>query len=187
MPTPYFCVTQILMAKKKLPPFKNEEYIDFSLPKERTRMEAAIQSVRAQLGKEYPLVIGEERIMTHDKIDSKNPANPMEIVGRFSKGTVEHASKALEVAEVAFESWKKVDSQKRADILLKAAKIMRRRRYEINAWMIFEVGKNWAEADGDTAEGIDFLEFYAREMYRLGGPQPVERTKGEKGYVEYIP
>jgi 1-pyrroline-5-carboxylate dehydrogenase len=175
------------MPLKKLPPFKNETYKDFADPKEKRAMEHAIEDVRSKLGREYPLVIGGEKIMTKEHIDSVNPAMPSEIVGKFGRGEVSHAERALQVAQAAFETWKKVDPFKRADILLKGAKIMRTRRNEINAWMVFEVGKNWAEADADTAEAIDFLEYYSREMYRLGAPQPVVKNKGENGWMEYIP
>jgi 1-pyrroline-5-carboxylate dehydrogenase len=175
------------MAKKKLPVFKNETYKDYSQPAEKRKMEQALAQTASRLGNEYPLIIGGKRIKTADHIISRNPAHPNEIIGRFGKGTIALADEALRTAAETFETWKNVDPYKRADILLKAAAICRKRRYEINAWMIREVGKNWLEADADTAEAIDFLEFYAREMYRLAGPQPVVKNKGEKGYLEYLP
>jgi 1-pyrroline-5-carboxylate dehydrogenase len=175
------------MAKTKLPAFKNEEYLDFSLPKNRTAMEKAIAKVRGDFGKSYPLVINGARINTENFITSKNPAHPNEIVGKFSHGSIDHAQKALDVAAEAFKTWSRVPFEKRANLLFKAAKITRKRRLEINAWMVSEVGKNWLEADADTCEAIDFLEFYAREMMRLGGPQPLVQLKGEKDWLEYIP
>ena len=175
------------MAKTKIPAFKNEEYKDYSLPTERRAMETALAAAKKKLGKKYPLVIGGQKILMKEFISSTNPAHPSSVIGMFSKGTVEHAENALQTASDTFKSWSKVPFEKRANILFKAAKIARRRRYEINAWMCLEVGKNWAEADGDTAEGIDFLEYYAREMMRLGGPQPVVQLKGEKDWMEYIP
>ncbi|MDP4219351.1 MAG: L-glutamate gamma-semialdehyde dehydrogenase [Bacteroidota bacterium] len=175
------------MPVKRLPNFRNETYKDFSLPKEKAAMESAIKQARASLGKEYPLLIGSERIKTNDFILSRNPAHPSEIIGKFGKGTVGLAQRSLDTASKAFESWRLVDPYHRADILMKAAAICRRRRYEINAWMVLEVGKNYLEADADTAEAIDFLEFYAREMYRLAGHQPVHKNQGEVGYLEYLP
>jgi len=175
------------MANKKLSPFKNETYKDYSLPAEKRNMEKALALVRSKLGKKYPIVINGQDFWTKEQIVSTNPANPSEVIGTFSKGTIDLAEKSLQAATKAFETWKNVAPEKRADMLLKASKITQRRRYEINAWMVLEVGKNWAEADADTAEAIDFLEFYAREMYRLAGPQPVVPNKGEKGYLEYIP
>ncbi len=175
------------MAIKRIAPFKNETYKDFSLPKEFDLQSAALKSAREKLGSVYPIVIGEQKIKTNDYIISKNPARPAEIVGKFSKGTIGLAQRALDTAAKTFETWKNVSPEHRADILFKAAEICRKRRYEINAWMILEVGKNFLEADADTAEAIDFLEFYAREMYRLAGPQPVVKNKNEEGYLEYLP
>ncbi len=57
--------------------------------------------------------------------------------------------------------------------MFRAAAIVRERKHELSAWMIHEVAKTWAEADGDTAEAIDFLEFYGREMLRYAGDQPL--------------
>jgi 1-pyrroline-5-carboxylate dehydrogenase len=175
------------MAKTKIPAFQNETYKDYTQPRERKAMEAALQKTGDTLGKIYPHVIGGKRIGTSDAIVSRNPARPSEVIGNFAKGTVEHAEQALQTASKAFLTWSKVPFEKRANLVFKAAKIARRRRYEINAWMVREVGKNWAEADADTAEAIDFLEFYAREMMRFGGPQPLHQLKGEHDWLEYIP
>ncbi len=172
---------------KKLSPFKNETYRDFSQPKERKAMERALAEARQKLNQRYPLIIDGERIFTDESIVSHNPARPQEVVGRFSKGTVNHAQQALDSASAAFEKWKNVSANKRVEIVMKAASIARKRRYEINAWMVLEVGKNYLEADADTAEAIDFLEYYARQMHRLAGEQPVVKNKGEDGYMEYLP
>jgi 1-pyrroline-5-carboxylate dehydrogenase len=175
------------MPTANVPPFKNETYLDFSEPKHRKAMEKAIADARKKCGKKYPLVIGGKKIQTTRFIESRNPAHPAEVIGYFSEGTAKHAEQAIQAGWKAFESWSRVNFEKRANILLKAARIARRRRYEINAWMVLEIGKNWAEADADTAEAIDFLEYYSREMLRLGGPQPVVRNAGEKGWMEYLP
>lgn len=175
------------MAKTTIPPFKNETYLDFSEPKHKRAMEKALSDARSKLGKKYPLVIGGKRIMVERFIESQNPAHPTEVIGYFSEGTAEHAELAINAAWEAFETWSKVSYEKRANVLFKAARIARRRRYEINAWMVLEVGKNWGEADADTAEAIDFLEYYGREMLRLGGPQPVVKNAGERGWMEYLP
>lgn len=170
-----------------IPKFKNEPLIDFSKPKNRKAQEAAIKKVRAELGKEYPIVIGGEKIYTQAKFNSYNPSKPSEVVGVFQKGDADLANKAMDVAVAKFEEWKKVSYKKRADYLFKAAKLMKKRRFELNAVMILEVGKTWPEADADTAEAIDFLEFYAREMLRYGVDHPVVPNKGEKGKLVYIP
>lgn len=168
-------------------PFKNEKFTDFSKPEARRKQQLAIEKIEAELGKEYPIIIGSEKIYTQNKFNSINPSNPSEIVGTFQKGTADDANKAMEVALAKFEEWKRVPAKKRADYLFRAAKVMRKRRFELNATMILEVGKTWPEADGDTAEAIDFLEFYAREMLRYAGRQPVVQFKGEKDELVYIP
>jgi len=170
-----------------LKPFKNEPLTDFSSPAGKKAMERALESVRAALGREYPLVIGGEEIHTQDKLKSTNPSRPAETVGLFSKATPELANKAIETAVAAFESWKFVDPKKRSDLLVKAAKLMRRRKHEFSAVMVYEVGKTWPEADADTAEAIDFLEFYAREILRYSAKQPVTKIPAEKSELWYVP
>ena len=100
---------------------------------------------------------------------------------------MEQANQAVEAAATAFESWKRVPAEERAGYLFAAADLLRERRFYFNAWMIYEVGKSWPEADGDTAEAIDFLEFYAHEMIRLAGEQPLVRIEGEDNELVYIP
>jgi 1-pyrroline-5-carboxylate dehydrogenase len=168
-------------------PFKNEKYTDFSKPDARRKQILAIEILESNLGKEYPIIIGGEKIYSQNKFNSINPSNPSQVLGVFQKGTTDDANKAMEVALAKFEDWKFVPAKKRADYLFRAAKIMRKHRFELNATMILEVGKTWPEADGDTAEAIDFLEFYAREMLRYTGKQPVVQYKGEKDELVYIP
>ena len=167
--------------------FKNEPLTDFTKPANRKAMEKALAKVKSILGKEYPLVIGGEDIFTQNKFNSTNPSRPNEVVGTFQKADALLADRAIEAAAAKFEEWKWVDPKKRADYLFKAAKIMRKRKHEFSAVMVYEVGKTWPEADADTAEAIDFLEFYALEMLRYSGKQPVTKIKGEKNEVVYIP
>ena len=149
--------------------FRNEPFTDFSKEENAQAMRAAIQKVQEQLGREYPLVIGGERITTDSKLDSFNPANRTQLVGRFNKATKELANQAVEKAAEAFRTWKNVSPAERAALLFRVAGIMRERKHEFSAWMIHEVAKTWPEADGDTAEAIDFCEFYGREMLRYAG------------------
>jgi 1-pyrroline-5-carboxylate dehydrogenase len=167
--------------------FKNEPLTDFSKPVNRKKQEAAMASIRAELGKEYPILIGGERLYADQKFNSFNPSRPSEIVGVFQKGDVALANKAMFVALAAWEEWKKVLPAKRAEYLFKAAWLMRKKRFELNAVEMLEVGKTWAEADADVAEAIDFLEFYAREMLRYAGEQPIVRIPGERGKLVYLP
>jgi 1-pyrroline-5-carboxylate dehydrogenase len=170
-----------------IPKFKNEQTLDFSKSLFRRKQLEALARVRASLGKEYPILIGSEQIYADQKFNSYNPSNAAEVVGVFQKGDASMAQRAMDVAAATFESWKKVPYKKRADYLFKAAKVMRKKRFELNAVMVLEVGKTWPEADADTAEAIDFLEFYAREMLRFGPDQPVVKNPGEKGKLQYLP
>jgi 1-pyrroline-5-carboxylate dehydrogenase len=167
--------------------FVNEPIQDFSKPEIKAKMKAALDGVAASFGAEYPLVIGGEKITLNDKIKSVNPAKPDEVIGIFQKAGEAEAAAAVEAAARAFELWRWMPPGERADVLFRAAAILRRRRDEMNAWMVYEVGKNWIEADADTAEGIDFLEFYGREMLRLAAEQPLTRIPSEDNRQEYIP
>ncbi|MGH9784499.1 MAG: L-glutamate gamma-semialdehyde dehydrogenase, partial [Terriglobia bacterium] len=167
--------------------FRNEPFTDFSKPDIRSAMREAIEKVRGQLGREYDIRIAGERIRTPEKFRSYNPARKSEVIGVFQKGTPELAIKAIESAYEQFQRWERVPATERAEILFRAASILRRKKCEFAAWMIFEVGKSWAEADADVAEAIDFCDFYAREMLRLAGPQPLTPIPGEVNELRYIP
>jgi 1-pyrroline-5-carboxylate dehydrogenase len=167
--------------------FRNEPFTDFSKEENIAAMRAALEKVRGELGREYPLVIGGERIKTGSTLESINPANRTEVIGRFHKATKELAGRAVETAYQTFETWRNVSAAERAQLLFRVAELMRQRKHELSAWMIYEVAKTWPEADGDTAEAIDFLEFYGREMLRYIGEQPLVPLKGEENHLEYIP
>lgn len=178
-----------MQTKPTLDNFKNEPFTDFSKPEQAEAMRAAIEKVRAELGREYPIVIGGEEISLDSKFRSINPARNSEVVGIFSEGdtATDLVERAITAATEAFKKWKNVPPAERAEYLFKIAAIMRERKHELSAWMIFEVAKTWAEADGDTAEAIDFCEFYGREMLRWGSEQPLTPYPGEDNTFEYIP
>jgi 1-pyrroline-5-carboxylate dehydrogenase len=167
--------------------FRNEPFTDFSREENARAMRAAIEKVKGELGREYPLVIGGERIETGETLESLNPAKKAEVVGRFHKATKDLARRAVELAHETFKTWRYTPAATRAEILFRAAATLRERKHEMSAWMIHEVGKSWAEADGDTAEAIDFCEFYAREMLRYAGSQPLTKIEGEDNRLDYIP
>jgi len=167
--------------------FRNEPFTDFTKEENAQAMRDALEKVGKELGREYPLVIGGERITTEGKLESINPANRTQVVGRFNKATKELANRAVESAAEAFKTWRNTPAEKRADLLFRLAEIMRKRRHELSAWMIYEVAKTWPEADADTAEAIDFCEFYAREMLRYAGEHPLYQITGEESAMEYIP
>ena len=170
-----------------LPKFKNEPLTDFTNKKNKKEFEKALEEVTIRFKQEFPLRIGGEKIFTDEKLISYNPSKKDEVVGTFQRANAELAIKAIETAHAKFAEWKKTPASKRADFLLKAAKIMRKRKHSFSAMMVYETGKNWAEADGDTAEAIDFLEFYAREILRYSDEQPIVKISGEKNKMEYLP
>nr|WP_017554569.1 L-glutamate gamma-semialdehyde dehydrogenase [Heyndrickxia coagulans] len=168
-------------------PFKHEPLTDFNQPENVQAFQAALEKVRAELGKEYPLVINGERIFTEDKLVSVNPANKEQVVGKVSKASKELVDKAFEGANEAFRSWRKMAPEARANVLFKAAAIARRRKHELSAWLVFDAGKPWSQADGDTAEGIDFLEYYGRQMLELAKGQEMEQRENEHNTYFYQP
>jgi len=170
-----------------LPEFQSSPMLDYNRPEAEAGMREALERVRSKFGTTVPLVIGGKRITTQETFQSKNPANPSECVGNFSKATLEHVDQAVTAADRAFPAWSSIAPEERAEVLLRAAGLLRRRRHEINATMVLEVGKSWPEADGDTAEAIDFCEFYAREMIRWGGSHPLVPNPGESNDLLYIP
>jgi len=174
-------------ATSVLSEFKNCTLTDFTVEANYRAQEAALKKVEGELGRAYSLIIGGERITSGETFTSVNPARPDQVVGVMVKATVEQANKAVEVAAQTFETWKVTPADERAEYLFKAAELMRQRRFEINAWMIYETSKSWVEADADTAEAIDFLEFYGREALRLAEKQPMTRIPEEDSDLLYIP
>jgi 1-pyrroline-5-carboxylate dehydrogenase len=167
--------------------FVNEPFTDFMAPENARRMRHSLDEVGAQLGREYSLIIGGERIQTSGKIRSLNPARPAQVVGIHQKAEAAQAEIAMAVALGAFESWSRTSADERASLLLGAAEIIRNRKFEFMAWLTYEVGKNWAEADADVGETIDFLEFYARETLRLARATTPIQYPGERNELLYIP
>ncbi|HLH16698.1 MAG TPA: L-glutamate gamma-semialdehyde dehydrogenase [Bryobacteraceae bacterium] len=175
------------MATATLSEFRNEPYTDFSQPENRRMMEAALARVRSEFGREYELRIDGQWVATGDKLVSVNPSNPQEIVGIHHKATKELANRAVETAYAFFPEWCRTPAAERIRMLLEAARILRRRKYEFDAWLVLEAGKTWPEAEADVSEAIDFCEYYAREAQRLAGPQPVVQLPGESDEMIYIP
>ena len=172
---------------ERVTPFRNESIRDFSQPEDRRSLEAALAKARGALGGRYPLVIAGKRIEAQAFIPSFNPARPAEVVGHVAAAGLEQAAQAVSAAAHAFGQWKTTTAGERAGVLFRAAAEVRRRRDEFNALLVLEVGKPWVEADADTAEAIDFLEFYAREALRYDQPLPLTPVAGEKNQLKYIP
>src|SRR5712692_7475598 len=174
-------------ASRARTPFKNEDLLDFTRPENRQAQVDALAKAKSELGQTYPLIINGKKISGETTFTSVNPSQPDQVIGYFARATVAQANEAVQAAATAFESWKHVPAEERAGYLFAAADLLKQRRFEMNAWMIYEVGKSWIEADGDTAEAIDFMEYYAREMLRLTEDQPIVRIEGEDNQLVYIP
>src|SRR6202047_227763 len=167
--------------------FVNEPFFDFTREEHARKMRAAIEKVRGQLGREYDLIIGGQRVKTADKIRSLNPTRPSEIVGIHQKAGKEQVEPAMNAALKAFKSWSRTSVKERADLLFRVGDLLRQRKMEYMAWLVFEVSKNWAEADADISETIDFCEFYAREALRLAKTETPAQMPGEHDSLTYIP
>jgi len=168
-------------------PFKNEPFVDFTREENVRRMRAALEKVRSQLGREYDLIIGGKRLKTAEKIRSLNPAKPWQIVGIHQKAGKDQVEPAVNAALKAFSIWSQTPVEERASLLFRAGDLLRERKLEFMAWLVFEVSKNWLEADADISEAIDFCEFYAREALRLAKAQTPVQLPGERDTLAYIP
>lgn len=168
-------------------PFENEGLSDLGDPNEHKAFEEALAHVRSRFGEEHPLVIDGREIWPEETFKSVNPAHPDEVVGVFAQADERLAQFAVERASKAFETWKRTPAEERAQYLFDAADVIRRRKHEFSAWMVYEVGKSWLEADADTAEAIDFLEYYGRQMIRLDRGRFVQDIPGERDEMRYIP
>ncbi len=167
--------------------FRNEPAADFTKAVEREAFPAAIQEVRDQLGRTVPLFIGGEEVLTEDRLPSVNPADPDELLAHVCQAGLEEVDRAVAAARTAFPAWRDLHPQDRAGYLFKAADIARRDIYRLSAWQVLEVGKQWAQAQADVGEAIDFMEYYAREMIRLGSPRRMGNAPGEINNLFYQP
>lgn len=167
--------------------YKNEPLTDFTIPENREAMEKALRKVENQKGLKYPLIIGGSRIDTEEKIKSVNPSNYNEVLGYVSSAGEDNAEKAVKSALEAFSTWQYVKPHVRAGYLFKAASVLRARKHEFSAWLIEEAGKTWIEADADTAEAIDFLEYYGRQMLKYEKGMGTVQIPGEMNECFYIP
>ncbi len=170
-----------------LMPYRPEPYVNFAEEEPRRKMIEALEFVGDKLGSTYPLHIGGKRIETSETIKSINPADTEQVIGHVAKANSDQALQAIAAADQAFQSWSLTDPDVRARYLIKAAAIIRRRVYEFSAWEVYEESKSWIEAYADVCEAIDFLDFYGREMMRLGGGHPVTPFGGEENEVRYVP
>jgi 1-pyrroline-5-carboxylate dehydrogenase len=179
-----------MQTQKSLDEFKNEPLVDYQKSENAEAMRQAIEQVKNELGREYPIIINGEKITLEKKFESINPAEKSQVIGVFSDADVDAetlVNQAIDSATKAFQTWRNVKAEERAEYLFRAASIIREQKHYFSAWLGMEIGKTWAEADGETAEAIDFLEFYGREMIRYAERQPIVKIEGEDNRFQYIP
>ncbi|HEY3928341.1 MAG TPA: L-glutamate gamma-semialdehyde dehydrogenase [Candidatus Koribacter sp.] len=167
--------------------FTNEPLTDFSREDNARKMRSAIEKVRGELGREYDLIIGGKRVKLARKHESINPSNPSQVVGVFQEAGATEVEPAMQAALKAFETWSRTPVKERANLLFRVGNLLQERKSEFSAWMVFEVCKNWVEADADVAETIDFCYFYALEALRLDKATTPIQLPGEKNHLRYIP
>jgi len=169
--------------------YKTEPLVDFTKQENKDLFLEGLRTVEEYLGGTYPLIINGEEVKTGRYYDSMNPANHNVLIGRIHQARIEEAELAMESALKAFETWKKVAPSIRADVLFKSAAIIRKRKFEFSALMTLEAGKPWSEADADTAEAIDFLEYYGRQMMELtkSDEKTLSRRNIERNEFKYTP
>ena len=167
--------------------YENAPLVNFVHRSSQEQMRTALREVRGRLGQKYPLVIDGQKIWTGSLINSINPSSPQQVVGAVSEAGIPEAEAAIAAARKAFDHWCRVSVEHRAELLERVASIMDRRRFELSALEVYEVGKPWAEADGDIREAMDFLLFYAQQMRLRGLPQLTQHVPGEESYQHYWP
>jgi RHH-type proline utilization regulon transcriptional repressor/proline dehydrogenase/delta 1-pyrroline-5-carboxylate dehydrogenase len=167
--------------------YENAPAVNFVHPQTQEQMKSALRAARGQFGKKYPLVINGEKITTGKWMSSLNPSAPNEIVGEVAEAGIPEAERAVKAAAAAFAGWSRTSVEQRAQLLERVAGIMARRRFELAAVEVYEVGKAWEEADGDIREAMDFCLFYAQQMRLIGRPRLTQHVLGEENYQHYWP
>jgi 1-pyrroline-5-carboxylate dehydrogenase len=167
--------------------FTNEPVNTFAAAGTRRQMRAALDAVRSSFDREHALIIGGRRVKSAAQFASRNPADPAQIIGLVQAADRAQAHEAIAAARQAFDAWSRVSARERAALLRRAAGAVREQRFELGALLVYEVGKSWVEADADVAEGIDFLEYYAREMLRYEEARTLTPVPGESNALHYIP
>jgi len=167
--------------------YKNASLVNFVYSESQEKMRTALREVQAHFGQKHPLVIDGKEIWTDKLLKSVNPSSPDEIVGYVAEAGIPEAERAVKAARRAFETWARTPVEERCRLVERVAAILDRRRFELSAVEVFEVGKAWAEADGDIREAMDFCLFYAQQMGLIGYPRLTQNVPGEESYQHYWP
>lgn len=169
------------------PPFGNEPLADFTISEKRAAYVEGIGKARASAGRTLPLYINGRDVSTNVTLPTVNPANPEEVLAQVCQAGKQEIDQALAAAQAVFPVWRDTPALERAHYLHKAAAVARRRIFELAALQTLEVGKQWDQAYNDVGEGIDFLEYYARDILRLSAPRRMGRAPGEQNSLFYQP
>lgn len=167
--------------------FNNEPFLDFAVEEVRTNTEKAVAELNLSLPKTVQPVIDGKVLKSENIFRRLNPSNTAKVVAEVQMATIEMAEAAMQSAHKAYNTWKKVSAFNRAAYLDRAADLMAKNKYKLMATQIIEVGKPWAEADGDVAEAIDFLRYYANHMREMQKPLRVGHAPGEISHYMYKP
>ncbi|MEN9261263.1 MAG: L-glutamate gamma-semialdehyde dehydrogenase [Thermostichus sp. HHBFW_bins_43] len=163
---------------------------DFSQPQQRDPFFQALEKIRTQLGQPVQPWIAGKPVATAESIPSLNPAHPTQVVAQIGLAGPEQVEAALAAAQESFPLWKRTPVSARAGILRRVAELVEAQRAELAAWMVLEVGKPLAQADGEISEAIDFCRYYAQQMEVLGGLGSREQERdvpGETNRYHYQP
>ncbi len=147
--------------------FTNSADTDYSRQELLKKAQLALAKVKDSLGNTYLPWINGEYVSSENLINSQNPSNPQEIIGKVAQISIEQAEMAIVGAKKAFATWQSTPAKERAAILQKAAQLLEQQRHELSAWICLEVGKAIPQADAEVSEAIDFCNYYASEMLRL--------------------
>jgi RHH-type proline utilization regulon transcriptional repressor/proline dehydrogenase/delta 1-pyrroline-5-carboxylate dehydrogenase len=179
--------SNISRATPRRDTFENTPLVNFALPESQEKMRAALRGMREKLGRKVPLVINGEKVWTDKTIASINPSAPDQTIGHVAEAGIPEAERAVKAARDAFTHWSRTPFEERARLLERVGEILDRRRYELSALEVFEVGKPWVEADADIREAIDFCRFYAHQIRVMGRPRLTQQVAGEESYQHYWP
>jgi 1-pyrroline-5-carboxylate dehydrogenase len=128
------------------------------------KYEESIASIQKELGKDYPMLIGNKEVTSDHLFNDISPIDTRITVARFPSAMQEHVIQAVKEAKSAFKEWSRLDYKERVRIVRRAADIMSNSKYELAALLTYENGKNRYEAMADVDEAIDFMRYYAEEM-----------------------
>ncbi|MCS7009816.1 MAG: aldehyde dehydrogenase family protein [Anaerolineales bacterium] len=142
----------------------------FNPPEElHTQYDAALAKVKANLGKEYAMIIDNQDVFAEEKFEDRSPINTDWVLAVMQKGNEQHAHQALAAARRAFPIWSRTPWQERVKLLRKVVEIIESRLFELGAAMSLEVGKNRMEALGDVQETADLIAYACDQMEAHNG------------------